>query len=69
MSPATLPAQLGSMRNLQAAMLAKRKARRAINWPEINWPSADAVVGVTLALCGLAVGVMALAGWLPGAGA
>lgn len=41
---------------LQAALLAKPK-------------TADALVGWTLAACGLAVAVMAVFSWLPGGGA
>lgn len=47
---------------LQSMLLAKPKAKRKPRSP-------DWYVGVTLALCGLASGVMAFSGWLPGGGA
>ena len=57
---ATVPRQhiapTGDEIKLQAALLAKPRN------PEMY-------VGITLALCGLAVAVMAFAGWLPGGGA
>lgn len=44
---------------LQSLLLAKPRAKRSPDW----------YVGVGLALCGLAVGVMSYFGWLPGGGA